>query len=105
MSDDQETFEMIMPLVVCQSNGGPYDDLSFVVGMRYAEINLALGTLPAFGILDYSLWVERELAPQLDLLAMHHGYTVTFEECEVEECMGDWVQANFVKIIEGESDG
>jgi hypothetical protein len=29
-SDDQHEWGMVMPFVVCQSKGGPYDDDSFV---------------------------------------------------------------------------
>lgn len=95
-------YEMIMPLVVCKTNGGPYDDLSFVVGMRYAEIVLALQTLPVFGVIECVTMVENGLVPQLDLLAMHYGWSLETTPCETEGVDETWTEAKFTKLVDGE---
>lgn len=101
-SDQDPEYELLMPLVVCKSNGGPYDDKSFVVGMRYSEVMFGLQTLPLFGIVEYTSWVEPDLVPQLDLLAMHYGWTVTTVPCSTEGCEEEWVHVKFTKVLEGE---
>jgi hypothetical protein len=94
MSDDlpeEEDLEhtLVMPFVVCSDQGGPFDSHSFVAGMRLADIQHKLSTRP-YEVREY---VEPELVPQLDLLAMHEGYN--FESRPWDEHPEDWMLARF----------
>lgn len=71
MSDDTEAeYGLVMPFVACQSKGGPYDDVSFAAGYSVGSTDAAL----AFGLLLDPKPVYTALLPQLDLVAMRHGY-------------------------------
>ena len=71
MSDHE--YGLVMPFVVCASQGGPYNDDAYVAGYET-------------GALDAKLHYERpdllqvtvhtDNVPQLDLVAMRHGYDV-----------------------------
>lgn len=73
MSDDETEYDLVYPFVVCASNGGPYEDKAFVAGVRFGQIDEVLKA----GVISYSVTVESALVPQLELLAMHRGCTVT----------------------------
>lgn len=73
--DDEPGYEMVMPFVVCASEGGPYDDAAFVAGVRMASIQHALEARPA----KHVTYQHPHLLPQLDLVAMNAGYSMTTE--------------------------
>lgn len=102
MSDEEEFDHaapvLVMPFVVCESQGGPYDDDAFVAGCRYASIDHALQMILQFGVTQYEQWIEPALVPQLDLLAMHLGWKLTAEPWE--DHPDEWVLARFVKAEE-----
>lgn len=85
MSDDDPTDEehpppeLVMPFVVCTSQGGPYDDDSFVAGCEFATIDFALRTIRPLGVRCYERYVHPGLIPQLDLLAMHLHWSLVTE--------------------------
>ncbi len=62
---------MLYPLICCESNGGPYQDRAFVSGVRFGQIQTWLQV-------DrwWSGYVQPELLPQLDLLAMNNGLSM-----------------------------
>lgn len=70
------TFGLVMPFVVCRSNGGPYDDEAFVAGVYCGSIDQELQTRSICGPQKY---VPTAVVPQLDLLAMHRGYEMSAE--------------------------
>lgn len=70
----------VLPFVALQANSGPYDDASFVAGMRLQMIWDGLRTR---NISDLELFVETALLPQLELLALHLGYELSSEPDEV----------------------
>ena len=91
-SDDGGT---IMPFVVCRSAGGAYDDRAFAAGWNCALIDRALchGRYAYFEDV-----VLAPLVPQLDLIAMRHGFE--FAVRPVGEVDGtEWVHVAFTKII------
>lgn len=71
----EHRFELVMPFVVCASEGGPYDDAAFVAGARMASTMHALEAGPA----EHASYEHPPLLPQLDLVAMHAGYSMTTE--------------------------
>lgn len=67
--DDME-YNFQYPFIVCESNGGPYDDVSFVSGVRFGCWMTLLKLMPS----QHSEYEPKSLVPQLDLLAMNNGY-------------------------------
>lgn len=103
MSDDE--YALVMPYVVVESNGGPYPDGPFVAGARFGAANAQLAAMDA-RVQEWADTIERELVPQYDLLAMHHGFVMTAEPWE--EAPDDWVLVTFRRpadTTEGVTDG
>lgn len=77
MSDDESEsgYGLVMPFVVCQTQGGPYEDGAFVAGAWFGRLDSLLEEGSREVIVDIA--VPSPLVPQLDLLAMKHGYTLT----------------------------
>lgn len=89
MSEERESWNLVMPFVVCASNGGRYEDNSFVAGYRAGGLDQTLrhlAVLGATGMIEVP--VERSLVPQLDLIAMRHGFT---SETESTTDTSEWV--------------
>lgn len=89
---EEDTHTLAIPFVVCTSEGGPYDDDTFVAGVQVGEIIATLRTLKALdGAESGRFWAGKELRKQLDLVAMHYGYTLEAEEVDDPECESMWV--------------
>jgi hypothetical protein len=76
--DQPAEYGLVMPFVVCQSQGGPYEDAAFVAGYEAACVGFTLDVLQRVGG-SFERWVSPSLVPQLDLIAMDHGYKTTAE--------------------------
>lgn len=71
---EEARYEPVLPFVVCKTQGGPYDDVSFVVGYGCGVIYQELQSgRPA------PHWMPADSLPLLDLIAMRHGYVMTAE--------------------------
>lgn len=77
MSDHDDGFSLVMPFVVCESEGGPYVDQSFVAGWECAQMDSLLAH--AAGARDLTLSVRAASLPQLDLIAMRRGFVMLVE--------------------------
>lgn len=76
--DDAEGWGLVFPFVVCESADDP-----FVAGYQAGRIDTALAAAAAVGATNASYTVRSDLVPQLELIAMHHGFpSVTAEVCE-----------------------
>jgi hypothetical protein len=71
-NEDDEEYEIIMPLVGCQSNGGHYDDEAFVAGIRYGE----WATLLKLSPYSHRNYESPHLVSSLELLAMSERYAM-----------------------------
>lgn len=91
-AESENTYGLVMPFIVVTSHGGPYDDVSFVAGCRYAAVAAALAEKPA----SYESYEYPALLPQLDLLAMHEGYVMETEPWD--EHPEDWTLVRFTRI-------
>lgn len=82
-------FDLVMPFVVCKSQGGPHDDDAFVAGWRLGQIDQLLSVQGAgwFGM------IREEDLPQLELIAMRYA-------CEVStvETPGPWLVAQVTPV-------
>lgn len=74
---DESDFTLVMPFVCVTSVGGPYDDDSFVAGMRLQELRSTLAALPV-GVYRYQppFPFPEGLSDQIDLVAMEAGFKV-----------------------------
>lgn len=80
-----------MPLVLCRSRGGPYDDEAFTSGWRLGDIGATLGH-PGISALAESIRPHERL--QADLIAMARGYTMTVEPSSSAE----WLSVTFTRL-------
>jgi hypothetical protein len=77
-----------MPFVACVSQGGAYDDESFVAGFEAGVFSATLASVSTYGgVLDR--WVRPHLVGQLELIAMRHGQALrTFGS----DPSGEWIR-------------
>jgi hypothetical protein len=96
VSDNEEhAFGMVMPFVVVKSNGGELDDQSFACGWDCGQLYGELETCQRLGATPQARQVKAEILPQLDLIAMHHGFTVTVDN---EDQNPDWRRVEFAPV-------
>jgi len=89
MSDEPE-WGLVMPFVACKSQGGAFDDTSFVSGYRLGGLDATLALMQP---LVYQLMVKPSDLRQCDLIAMKHGYTVGWGQ--EDEYEGEWINVTF----------
>jgi hypothetical protein len=82
--------ELGVPLVLCRSRGGPFDDEAFRSGWRLGEISSTLGRVGISAVAESIRPWERL---QADLLAMAHGYTMTIQPSGDPE----WLAVTFTR--------
>lgn len=98
------SFGLVMPFVVCQSQGGPFEDEAFVSGWRCGEVDRTLCT--AEGLLAKFLWTVRaEELPQLDLIAMHRGFVIDRLLAGEQEQETGWCVVEFRRPESSDSAG
>ncbi len=83
-------YSLVMPFVVCASQGGPYDDAAFVAGWELGALDHLLSTVFAPRTLQRTVRVAS--IPQVDLIAMRHRFTVTKVDADDE-----WALVTFVR--------
>lgn len=93
-------FGLVMPFVACESNGGHYQDHAFVAAYSAANLDetlrhLAHLTTNGLTAATVERYVPPQLVPQLDLIAMRHGFTLTTEPWD--EHPDEWTKATFTK--------
>jgi hypothetical protein len=95
---EDDGWHLAVPFVVCQSQGGPYDDEAFVAGFQAGQISRSLAAAKAIGADRLRLTVRTDLVKQLDLIAMDAGFALTVAEVEETEdhpAMPEWTFATF----------
>lgn len=90
MSPEPE-FSLVMPFVVCASNGGPYEDVAFVAGYECGMVEAALQTAPA----TERRTVRSANLPQLDLIAMRLGFVMAITPWKNDP---EWSLVTFTKV-------
>lgn len=76
MTFEDEHFELLMPFVVVESAGGPYNDEAFVAGWQMGSLDRDLLTMDPRSQ-SVVIPMYSSCAAQVDLIAMKHGFTVT----------------------------
>lgn len=84
-------FELVMPFVVTDDRGGPYQGEAYVAGYEAGRIDVLLYALPA----DQPTYVcvaHPGNQPQLDLIAMNRGFTLVWEWADDDS---EWIRCHF----------
>lgn len=101
MGDESGSVEygMVMSFVACRSQGGPYNDQSFVAGFQVGTIDGALAAAAGIGasILPVAHCVYRALLGQLDLIAMRHGYQMRSAPVTAGDDTETWSTVEFYR--------
>lgn len=75
---DEPEMELVMPFVTVASSGGPHDDAAYVAGSEVAQIDVELRVAQVVNAVPCPRYVRTDNVPQLDLVAMRHGFEVVF---------------------------
>lgn len=88
--DDDHGFSLVMPFVICATQGGPFDDDAFAAGCQCGVIDTEASTI---GTGRKKTWtVPTTIVPQLDLIAMRYGCLMVKQE---NEEFPEWVDIEF----------
>ena len=85
----------MVPLTICRTNGGPYDDAAFESGWRLGDIDATLAG-PSVSALATS--IEPAELHQADLIAMARGYAMAVHTTSDP----GWLSVTFTRIDEDE---
>jgi hypothetical protein len=87
MSESEEAeYEMVSPIVLAKSNGGPFDDAAVVAGMTCGALDYEMKMAAALNTLPHPRYIDIPLVKQVDLDAMRHGYVTKLGE--IDEASG-----------------
>ena len=94
MSDFDAESALVMPFVTVASKGGPHDDESFTAGWMCGTVYAHFSALSQLNgmvssLIDVPVATRVSVLPQLDLIAMKHGYTMKVTPYDDEHA---WVQ-------------
>lgn len=89
---EDDGYSLVMPFVVVASNGGTFDDAAFAAGWQCGDLDRRLATIKAAGGEFYRTTLRKEIIPQADLIAMHHGFKMSTEDFEDAE---EWTAGVF----------
>lgn len=104
MNDPDTTWGLIVPFVVVESKGGPYNDQAFTAGyeMGIADMRCRIGNEAGANDLRFPI-VRTDCLPQLDLIAMHHGYTMHVHPAD--DTLPEWSACTLRSQHAGTGDG
>jgi hypothetical protein len=90
--DHEVSYEIVMPFVVCASNGGPFEDSAWVAGY---EMGLLAAELRSTTESVIERTVRTANVPQADLLGMDTGFDVESRPAEISG--EEWSYVRFTK--------
>lgn len=99
--DDELTYGIVMPFVVCQSQGGAFDDDAFVAGFRCGSLDAELSIMRKLDavLAEPEPFMSREAElTQLDLIAMRHGFVM-----EAERADDEWFRVTIKQVADAPS--
>jgi hypothetical protein len=99
--DDQTNFGLIMPFVLCASQGGPLEDVAFTIGFELGQIDQELEFCETLYAEPRDRYVHTEGLVQLDLIAMRRGYVL---EDGLRDESGEWAFVHFRRIRNDEDE-
>lgn len=83
---EEGEYQLVAPIVLARSNGGPFDDAAVVAGMTCGALDQELTITAALNTLPHERYIDLPLIKQVDLIAMRHGYVLGLGE--VDEASG-----------------
>lgn len=97
---EPDGYDLVVPFVICTSQGGPFDDDAFVAGYQCGEIDKTLATVNAAAsvgapsaLVSLTWTVRTDLLRQLELVAMSRGFPYMAKEA-VDD-MPEWTVVTF----------
>lgn len=85
-ADEEGTeYALIMPFVVCQSHGGPYEDAAFCAGWEMGMLDEQMKRMERAVAVEST--IRAASLPQADLVYMKHGFQIT---STVYDDSGEW---------------
>lgn len=87
-------YSLVMPFILCTSEGGPYDDEAFVAGYECGWLDSHLETCKSLLATPDSRYVHTNVLRQLDLICMSHSFRLT--KGQVDDS-GEWTWVTFTK--------
>jgi hypothetical protein len=94
-NEDEATYTLAMPFIVCTSQNGPYDDEPFAAGWTCGALNAELASCRQVAANPRGRHVLPGILPQVDLIAMNHGFTVRRDP---ERDSPGWVYVEFDQV-------
>lgn len=88
-----------MHFILVQSNGGPFEDNAFAAGWNLATLDARLTTARVHGLFMGGVLLHGALFPQIDLIAMRHGFVVDAEPYDQDD---DYSWFYFERAVGGE---
>lgn len=79
---DQPEYELVVPFVIVKSQGGPFDDDAFVAGATTGALYQELEACAVIKAIPRARYIHTLLLPQVDLIAMRHGYQLRYEDLD-----------------------
>lgn len=98
---DESGYALVMPFVICKSNGGPLEDHAFVIGYSLGKIDAELEICETLHSMPYPRYVRVEAVQQLDLIAMRYGFVLRLGEKDDSE---EWQEVHFDKYLNDSGD-
>ena len=98
MGDEDQDYGLVMPFTVTQSHGGPFEDEAFCAGWKCGQLD----ELASGGAERIITTVLTATVPQVDLIAMRHGYTL---EANASDDYPEWTHVEMTKAAEVIVDG
>jgi hypothetical protein len=91
---EEHGLSLVMPFVVVDSAGGPYDDLAFTAGYACGLVDANLCVAAEVGAyVVLAPMVRADLLPQLELIGMRHGFPSV--EVSTTDEYPQWVDVTF----------
>jgi len=99
---DFEGYELVMPLVVVTSKGGPFDDNAYAAGWEAGAFMETLRALARAGLpasdIKLHMPVRAANVPQLDLIAMDAGWAMQTDPADD----GFWVYVTLTEMSDAD---
>lgn len=92
-------FEMIMPFVVVDTEGGPFDDASYCAGYEAGRWASKVEAAKSLRLDVQRETVHRANLPQLDLVAMRYGAQLAVHDWQEDIDEGTQAQWAVVSVI------
>jgi hypothetical protein len=91
-TEEESEYGLVMPFILVKSNGGPFDDAAFVAGMTCGALYQELENCAPMQAVPRARYIQAQLVPQIDLIAMKHGYQLRLGD--YDEASG-WQHVSF----------